>query len=113
MAGPRVAEKMVTRETIGRMTQRIVEQFRPTRIILFGSHARGDATADSDLDFLVVMPFSDSRLKPCVEIRKVLRGFGVPKDVILLTPDEFETYRDVPGSIAYPATHEGQVLHVA
>ena len=43
------------------MTDRIVEQFDPLKIILFGSHARGDATADSDIDLLVVFPALDSK----------------------------------------------------
>jgi len=104
---------MVPGDTIGRMTQRIVERFQPQKVILFGSHARGDATTDSDLDFLVVMPFSGSRLKTCVEIRKVLRGFGVPKDVMVVTSEEFERYKDYPGSVVYPAAHEGRVMYAA
>jgi len=95
------------------MAERIVERFAPQKVILLGSHARGDATADSDVDFLVVMPFSGSRLNLCIEIRKVLFGFGVPKDVMVLTPEEYEAYKDQPGTIAYPAAREGQVLYAA
>lgn len=102
---------MTLADTIEQMTERIVERFQPHQVILFGSHARGDSTPDSDVDFLVVMPFSGSRLKTCIEIRKVLRGFGVSKDVMVLTPEEFETFKDLPGSMAYPATHEGRVLY--
>jgi len=98
-------------EIIRQMTNRIVERFKPQKVILFGSYARGDVTPDSDLDFLVVMPFTGSRLKLCVELRKVLFGFGVPKDVMLLTPEELERYKDLPGTIAYPAVHEGRVLY--
>ena len=104
---------MVASDTIRRMADRIVERFRPEKVIVFGSCARGTATADSDVDFLVVMPLRDSRLKTCVEIRKVLRGFGVPKDVMVLTPAEFERFKDLPGSLAYPAAHEGRVLYAA
>jgi predicted nucleotidyltransferase len=93
------------------MADRIVERFRPEKVIVFGSCARGTATADSDVDFLVVMPFSGSRLKTCVEIRKVLRGFGVPKDVMVVTFEEFEAYKDCPGSIVYPAAHEGRAVY--
>jgi len=45
-----------TDRAIHAMVRRIVRQFRPERVILFGSHARGEAGPDSDVDLLVVMP---------------------------------------------------------
>jgi predicted nucleotidyltransferase len=104
---------MIPRSTIDAMARRIVERFAPQRIVLFGSHARGEASADSDVDFLVVMPLRGTRLATAVEIRKALRGFGVPKDIVVLTPEEFARKRDIPGTIAYPAAREGVVLHAA
>jgi predicted nucleotidyltransferase len=103
----------ISRDTIQRMVDRVVERFRPTRVVLFGSHARGEASADSDVDLLIVMPLAGGRLATAVEIRKVLRGFGVAKDVVLLTPEEYERKRRIPGTIAWPAEHEGIVLHAA
>jgi uncharacterized protein len=47
---------LVVQKAIEQMVRRIVEQFHPERVILFGSHARGDAGPDSDVDLLVVMP---------------------------------------------------------
>ncbi|HOF86504.1 MAG TPA: nucleotidyltransferase domain-containing protein [Armatimonadota bacterium] len=47
---------MTTSEAINIMVERIVEQFHPLRITLFGSRARGDAGPDSDVDLLVVLP---------------------------------------------------------
>jgi uncharacterized protein len=103
----------IDRVTIQRMVDRVVERFGPTRVVLFGSHARGDASADSDVDLLIVMPLAGSRLATAVEIRKALRGFGVAKDLVLLTPEEFERKKRIPGTIAWPAEHEGIVLHAA
>jgi predicted nucleotidyltransferase len=48
---------MVTEETLRLATNRLVEQFRPQRVILFGSQARGTADARSDVDLLVICPF--------------------------------------------------------
>jgi uncharacterized protein len=101
----------IDRDTIQRMVDRVVERFRPTRVVLFGSHARGGASADSDVDLLIVMPLAGSRLATAVEIRKALRGFGVAKDLVLLTPEEYERKKRIPGTIAWPAEHEGIVLH--
>lgn len=103
----------IDRVTIQRMVDRVVERFGPTRVVLFGSHARGDASADSDVDLLIVMPLAGSRLAMAVEIRKALRGFGVAKDLVLLTPEEYERKKRIPGTIAWPAEHEGIVLHAA
>lgn len=101
----------VSRDTIRRMAERVVERFRPVRVVLFGSHARGEASTDSDVDLLIVMPLLGTRLATAVEIRKALRGFGVAKDLVVLTPEEFERKKHTPGTIAWPAEHEGIVLH--
>jgi len=99
--------------TLAAIVERIVERFHPERIILFGSRARGTARADSDVDLLVVMPFTGSRLKLVVEIRKTLRGLGIAKDIVIMTPEEFAVRKEIPGTVAYPAAREGRALHAA
>ena len=98
-------------ELIREMAARIVRQFDPDRIILFGSHARGDAGPDSDVDLLIVMPLSGSRRKKAVEIGVALHDIRLPKDVIVTTPEEFEWRKDTIGTIEHPAWHEGRLLH--
>jgi predicted nucleotidyltransferase len=93
------------------MVRRIVERFDPERIILFGSHAKGTASPDSDVDLLVVMPVSGSKRRKQLEIRLVLREFGIPKDVIVTTPEEFAWRSGVPGTIERPAATEGKVVY--
>lgn len=93
------------------MVKRIAEDFQPAKIILFGSHARGTATMDSDVDLLVVMPVKGSRRQQAIAIELKLGGIGLSKDVIVVTPEEFERFRDVVGSIVYPAAHEGRVVY--
>ncbi|HWF59917.1 MAG TPA: nucleotidyltransferase domain-containing protein [Nitrospira sp.] len=77
---------------VAEMVRRIVERFHPERIILFGSHARGTAGPHSDVDLLVVMQPHGSKRRRAVEIHGLLAGMGVPKDVIVVTPEEFEVY---------------------
>jgi predicted nucleotidyltransferase len=100
-------------EIIEQMTQRIVERFAPEKIILFGSAARGEMTPDSDVDLLIIMPFSGRPRDLRVKIRMVLADLPVAKDVIVLKPDEYEKTKHLPGSVAYPAEHEGVVLYAA
>ena len=93
------------------MVQRIVEQFGPDRVILFGSHARGDARPDSDVDLLVVMSVEGSKREKQIEIRIALHDFHIPNDVIVVTPEEVDRKRDVVGTIVRPALREGKVLY--
>jgi predicted nucleotidyltransferase len=96
---------------IEQMVLRIVERFDPERIILFGSAARGDATRDSDVDLLVVMPVEGPKHKKQVQIRVALHDIRIPKDIIVTTPEDFEWRKEIPGTIEYPAVHEGKVLY--
>ena len=93
--------------------KKIVDQFHPVKIILFGSYARGAAGPDSDVDLLVVMEVKDSKRRQAVEIDLALSDRTFPLDLIVVTPDEFEKYRDVVGHILYPAVREGKVLYDA
>ena len=102
----------VSTSVIGKMVQRIVRQFWPEQVILFGSYARGDANADSDVDFLVVMPVHDSKAHQEVMIGVALHDFAVPKDIVVTTPEEFAWRKDIIGTIEYPAVREGKVLYV-
>jgi predicted nucleotidyltransferase len=93
------------------MVRRIVGRFHPERVILFGSHARGTASSDSDVDLLVVMPVSGSKREKQIEIRLALRSFRVPKDIVVTTPEEFVWRKEIPGTIERPAAREGKVLY--
>lgn len=96
---------------VGRMTRRIVRRFHPDKVILFGSHARGTAHRDSDVDFLVVMPVKGSKREARVAIGVALADFGVPVDVMVSTPEELVERSTIPGAIERPATLEGKVLY--
>jgi len=97
--------------TIARMTRVIVDRFDPERIILFGSHGRGTAGLDSDVDLLVVLDVEGSRRRKAAEIGAALHGFRLPKDIVVTTPSEFEWRKDVVGTIERPAVREGIVLY--
>jgi predicted nucleotidyltransferase len=66
---------------------RIGREFRPRRVILFGSHAYGRPTADSDVDLLVIMPVRGNPVEKAVEIRRRVRP-AFPADFLVRTPSE-------------------------
>jgi predicted nucleotidyltransferase len=105
-------KKPVERKEIQQMVSRIVRRFDPERIILFGSHARGDAGPDSDVDLLIVLPFSGSKQEKTVEIRLALKDIRIPKDIVVTTPEDFLWRKEVPGTIERPAAREGKLLYV-
>ena len=107
---------MVTDETLRLATDRLVAQFRPQHVILFGSQARGTADPRSDVDLLVICsvpPGTGSRRALMVAMDRSLRGVEMATDVIILTPEEFERDRQIPGTVARPAWREGRVLYAA
>lgn len=100
-----------THKQIEKMVERIVRQFMPDKIILFGSHARGSAGPDSDVDLLIVMPVAGSKRRKAVEIGVALHDIRVPKDLIVVTPEEFEWRKDTIGTLEWPAWREGKVVY--
>jgi predicted nucleotidyltransferase len=105
----------VSEQVIEGMVQAIVEEVGPRRIYLFGSCARGSQTADSDVDLLIV---EDQRFGPdrnrwseLKRIRKALRSFRVPKDILIYSRDEFEKWEDSVNHVIAHAVREGKLLY--
>lgn len=102
---------MINDDLLKKISQRLVAEFHPQRIILFGSQARGTADEHSDVDILIVCPIKGNRRSLMVAMDRALSGLGFAKDIIVLTPKEFERDRHIPGTIARPAWLEGRVLY--
>lgn len=78
-------------ELIREAARRLGEEARkPARVILFGSYARGEADASSDLDFLVVQADGFSRRREIVRLQDALAGLRVPAEVLVLSNEEAE-----------------------
>jgi len=77
-------------------------------VILFGSHARGDARPDSDLDFLVIEPTLARRHEEMVRLREALRPLRIPVDVLVTSRERFEYWRQTPNTVYFDAANEGR-----
>lgn len=103
---------MLTAETLSEISRRIAAQLHPEQIILFGSHAWGTPTEDSDVDLLVIVSDSDeSPHKRAVRVHRALRGIPVPCDVIVRTRAEVERANPIRSSLLYRALTEGKRLN--
>ena len=100
-------------DTIAQATRLLVEAAHPKRIILFGSHARGDARAESDLDIMVVEERTPNRHSEMVRLNRLLRSLGVSIDLLVVSEEKFNYWRDVPGNVYFEAATEGRILHEA
>jgi predicted nucleotidyltransferase len=100
---------------IDRMTQRIVHEVHPQRILLFGSWARGEGNQNSDIDFLIVErePFGPnrSRRKEAARIWRCLSEFRIPTDILVYSTNEFAQWKDSVHHVIGMALKEGKVLY--
>lgn len=104
---------MVISTAIEEAVRRLIREAHPRKIILFGSHARGNHHDESDLDFLVVLTEVTDRRAEMVRLQACLSGLGVPVDVLVFSESQIEKWGDVPGAILYPALREGILLYDA
>lgn len=93
------------------IVRRVREVAAPTRVILFGSYARGDAADDSDVDLLVLVKDTPSRRNLAIKIHRALGGLGKPIDVIVATEDIMGRFGDIPGVIYEEAVRAGVELY--
>jgi predicted nucleotidyltransferase len=91
----------------------LVKAAHPKRIILFGSQARGHIAPHSDFDIMVVEE------KPCRPIRgdgrlnRLIRSFDIAVDLLVVSDEKFQYWRETPGNVYYEAATAGQVLYQA
>jgi predicted nucleotidyltransferase len=94
------------------ITQRLVNQFHPDAIAVFGSHAWGTPTPNSDLDLMVIVPQSTlSPAKRAYEAYKSLQEIPIPLDIVVKTKSEFNKFRGVYASLEAQVAEKGIVLH--
>jgi len=102
---------MIEKSKINEIVNRIALTFNPEKIFLFGSYASGNPTLDSDLDLLIIQNSKLPRHKRVFEIRKSLIGSMIPLDIIVYTPEEFESEKEIRYSFINNAIKTSKLLY--
>jgi predicted nucleotidyltransferase len=109
----RQAAVNVPEEDLREIVRRIAEVAGPEKVILFGSAARGEMRPQSDLDLLVVKRGVYNHRAVAAEIYRALRDVDYSTDVLVVTPEDVERYKDSFCLVLYPALREGKVIYDA
>jgi predicted nucleotidyltransferase len=103
---------MISDEQIREAVAILVREAQPERVILFGSYTRGQATASSDLDLLVIQKEVPHQQAEMARLRRALSPLRIPVDVLVTDVARLSsTWADFPGSYLYDAVREGRVLY--
>ncbi len=93
-------------------TQRLVAEFQPDQVWLYGSHAWGNPHDDSDVDLLVVVPDSnETPIRRSQRAHRCLRGLRMPKDVLVETRQEVERVKEFKTSLENSILSRGRRLY--
>jgi len=105
---PKVDEQLMA-EIVQRIRRTIIAE----KIVLFGSHARGDASDTSDLDILVIASSEQPRHRRAAPLYHILRDIPLPMDILVFSPAEVRKWENVPRAFVTTALREGRILYVA
>ncbi len=107
------ALKRAAQPVIAEAARRLVAEFQPEQVWLFGSYAWGEPDADSDLDFMVVVasPGEKSTLEMMQEAHSCLNGLRMATDIVVKTSAEVTRFKDVRPTLIYKIVREGRLLH--
>jgi uncharacterized protein len=103
--------KRVSRRQIDAVVRKIVDEFNPEKIILFGSYAYGKPTMDSDVDLLVVMESDESPVRRSIKVVRKLLDVPFPMDVLVRTPQEILRRLNMQDYFFQEIVQQGRVLY--
>jgi predicted nucleotidyltransferase len=104
--------KVIPPGLLEKVVERLKAEFQPEEIYLFGSHAWGTPTEDSDVDLMVIIRDSDERdIKRMQRAHGCLRGMGFSKDVLVPTRAQVDRYKHLRASLFHQVLNQGRKLY--
>lgn len=101
----------VTEQALRKIVQRIVNELRPEKIILFGSYGYGSPTEDSDVDLLVIMETSSRPADRYLAVSRLIRPRPFPLDILVKTPEEISRATEKGDFFIGEIVTKGQTLY--
>lgn len=102
----------IQKKVLDEIISRLVKEFAPDKIILFGSHAWGIPNRDSDIDLFVIVRRSDfTPIKRAKKAYQCLQGLRTPTEIIISTWDEANRYKSVHSSLTRKIFKQGKVIY--
>jgi predicted nucleotidyltransferase len=98
-------------ESIADAVQKILSVASPSRIILFGSQARGQADTKSDIDLMVIEPTVERPAQEAARLYRAVGWVGVGVDILVYSEEEYASRSSVPGTVLHQARTEGEVVY--
>ena len=100
---------------IQNILQKLIPEYTPLKVILFGSHAYGTSGSDSDIDLLIIKDTSDRFIDRWVMVQRILTGThpGLPVETLVLTPREIENRLAIGDQFIAEILEKGEVLYAA
>jgi uncharacterized protein len=104
--------KTLTSGLLEQVTERLKAEFQPEAIYLFGSHAWGTPTDDSDVDLMVIVPQSNEKsIQRMQRAHRCLAGIGFSKDVLVPTREQVDRYKHLRASLFHQVLNQGRKLY--
>lgn len=104
---------MIENEKINEVIDKIVNNYHPEKIILFGSYAAGCQDEKSDLDLLIIKDTDKLNFERDIEVLKLFRGLKIPLDILVYTNDEFNKWKNLKTSFESNVLKTGKILYAA
>jgi len=104
---------MIEKEKINEVIDKIVNNYHPEKIILFGSYATGCQDEKSDLDLLIIKDTDKPSFERDIEVLKLFRGLKIPLDILVYTNDEFNKWKNLKTSFESNVLKTGKILYAA
>ena len=102
---------MISQNKITEVVNKIVSDYQPEKILLFGSFQNGKPTEESDLDLLIIKKTEKRKFERAGDVKRLFNPYPCPMDIVVFTPEEFDKSKSVLNTLAYIVEKDHRVLY--